>query len=196
MNSSNQNSVKQSTKNDSPNNSGLYKEFRVWAFYNDKKTQIFCHSEDQKTLFIVLNISKVGKEWFSVNGNIIYSIFTFPINNSLWLPHLPQNAFELVKIILGGTIKTITGTQSIIDGSPSSKYRPKLISIAIKAFRKSSNVSTKDDNNDNSDTIATYSYNYCGCCDDTGKCTEQIAYNSDCSYDCERYFQSTNCGDC
>ena len=186
MNSSNQNSVKPSTKNDSPRR--LYKEFKVLTFYNDPKTQIICHSEDQKTLFIVLNISQVNNSaLYIINGNIKFNDLIFLVGEVVQLPWgLPKNPFYLIKnnYILGGPVKTLRGIQSklnIIDDTQS-----QIFSMNIKAF---SDISTKN----NSDTIATYSSPTCGCCYEDGECKVVcVSSGTDCSKYCKIY--GYNCG--
>ena len=165
-----------------PNNTPkkVYKEHQVITSYNETKTGLFCHTEDPKILFISINMSPVNKKIGLINviGNVKFNNLNFPLNQLVTLTSgLPVNPFDLIKNILGGTVKTLTGIPSIVSGK-SLNIEPELVNTSIKAFTSS----------DGTETVATYGSNiYTECCCTNGtKTSVYLIQNISCSTVCEQ----------
>ena len=103
---------------------GNYNEYQVISSYNKTKRQIFCHTKDPKTLFMVMYISQVNEDagLWNVGGNIKFNGLNLQLNKLVTLSSgLPTKPFDLVKKILGGSVKTLTGTPAMFSTSP---YEP------------------------------------------------------------------------
>lgn len=94
-----------------------------------------------------MNISQVNNSGlYNVSGNVKFNNLNFPLNQLVTLSSgLPVNPFDLVKNILGETVKTLTGIPSILSGKPID-IEPELVNTSIKAFTSS----------DGTETLATY----------------------------------------
>ena len=124
-----------------PNNTPkkVYKEHQVITSYNETKTGLFCHTKDPKILFIAMNILPVNKNIGLVNviGNLKFNNLNFPLDQLITLSlGLPVNPFDLVKNILGGFVKTLTGIPAMVSGIVLDK-NSELKNLSIKAFSTS-----------------------------------------------------------
>jgi len=115
---------------------GNYNEHQVISSYSKTNRELFCHTKDPKTLFMIMNIFQVNEDTglWNVDGNIKFNGLNLRLNKLVTLPSgLPTKPFDLVKNILGGSVKTLTGIPSMRSGKVSDKEH-KLGALSIKAF--------------------------------------------------------------